>query len=184
MTTTDRMDISDTIIAKSDQLNADDLISGPVTATISGVSRGAADQPVNLHLTEFPGKAYRPGKSMRRVLVAAWGKYAADYVGRSLTLYRDPTTTWAGEEVGGIRISHMSHIEKTKRIVIQERRGKKTPYVVEPLAVATPVLSVSDAEIESADVDGLRALWSQASPVQQSRIRERVTELQAEDGDV
>lgn len=43
---------------------------------------------------------------------------------------------------------------------------------------------VEDAEIESAGVDGLRKLWTRATPVQQSRIRERVTELQAEDGDV
>lgn len=181
MTTTDRMDISDTIIAKSDQINADDLISGPVTVTITRVSRGAADQPLNLHLEEFPGKAYRPGKSMRRVLIAAWGKYAADYVGRSMTLYRDPSTMFGPQEVGGTRISHMSHIEKTMRIVIQEKRGKKTPYVVEPLVVAATVLSVSDEEIESADVDGLRALWSRATPVQQVRIHERVTELKGGD---
>ena len=39
---------------------------------------------------------------------------------------------------------------------------------------------VEDAEIESAGVDGLRKLWTRATPPQQARIRERVTELQAE----
>ena len=65
------------------------------------------------------------------------------------------------------------------------RRGKRASHTVQPLQLpAEPPVGVSDSEIESAGVDGLRALWSQASPVQQSRIRERVTELQAEDGDV
>ena len=35
-----------------------------------------------------------------------------------LGLYRDPTVKWAGMEVGGIRISHMSHIETEKLMML------------------------------------------------------------------
>jgi len=40
------MDISNTLVAKSNQLNTDDLISGPITIQISRVSAGSPEQPV------------------------------------------------------------------------------------------------------------------------------------------
>jgi hypothetical protein len=48
---------------------------------------------------------------MRRVLVAMWGAEASAYVGRSLTLFRDPDVKFGGMETGGIRISHATHID-------------------------------------------------------------------------
>lgn len=106
------MDLTNTITPDSTQLNADDLMAGPVTVTVERVSKGSAEQPVDVHLAEFPDRAYRPSKSMRRVMVAAWGKEASTYVGRRLTLYRDPEVTFGRDKVGGIKISGMSNIEK------------------------------------------------------------------------
>ena len=126
------MDIADTILAKSDQVNAVDL-AVPVTVTIEGVDVVGGDQPVNIHLREFPGKAYRPSKSMRRVLVKLWGPRSADYAGRRLTIYNDPTVTWAGKAVGGIRISHASHIEKPVTMSLALAKGKLAPFTVQPL---------------------------------------------------
>src|SRR5690625_2612298 len=103
------MDISKTIEPDSTQINADDLLAGPATVTVENVTKGSAEQPVNIHVTEFPKRAYRPSKSMRRILVHAWGPKASEYVGRRLTLYRDPNITFGREKVGGIRISHLSH---------------------------------------------------------------------------
>ena len=94
------MDISDTLAPNSDQLDAVDLLSGPRTFTIEKVSKGDAEQPVNIHLAEFP-RPWRPGKSMRRVLVAAWGPDASAYVGRRVTLYCDPEVRFGGAAVGG-----------------------------------------------------------------------------------
>ena len=54
------MDISDTLAPNSDQLDAVDLIGGPRTFTITKVSKGNAEQPVNVHLAEFP-RVWRPG---------------------------------------------------------------------------------------------------------------------------
>ena len=95
------MDLSDSIAPRSDQWNADDLIAGPVTVTIADAKPGAAEQPVDILLVETPKRAYRPSKSMRRVIVAAWGKQSTVYAGRSLTLYRNPDITFGGEKVGG-----------------------------------------------------------------------------------
>jgi len=128
------MDISTTIAPKSDQLNADDLISGPATVTITGVSSGDADQPVNIATAEFgDARPFKPCKSMRRVLVAAWGPEASMYVGRRMTLYREAAVKFGGQEVGGIRISHLSHIDKRLTLALTMTRGKRAPFSVEPL---------------------------------------------------
>ena len=66
------MDITETLAPTSDQLDAVDLLGGPRTFTIAGVKAGNEEQPVQVTLAEFP-RVWRPGKSMRRVLAAAWG---------------------------------------------------------------------------------------------------------------
>ncbi|MGQ4828017.1 hypothetical protein, partial [Enterococcus faecalis] len=63
------MDIDDTIAPKSDQLNAEDLLTGPRTFTVDRVQVPGGEQPVNIHLREMPGRPYRPSKTMRRVLI-------------------------------------------------------------------------------------------------------------------
>lgn len=125
------------IIPKSDQLNSDDLIGRELTIKITGVTvRGGQEQPVAVSYDGDGGKPYKPCKSMCRVMVATWGADASKYVGRSMTLYRDPKVKWAGMEVGGIRISHMSHIEETMTMALTVTRANKKPYVVKPLVVA------------------------------------------------
>lgn len=124
------------IQAKSDQLNAVDLVAGPIDVVIESVSEGAADQPWVMKL-KGNYQPYKPCKSMRRVIVACWGVKAASWVGRSMRLFCDPTTKWAGEEVGGIRISHLSHIKKPMVVQLNESRGKKKPWTVQPLVIDT-----------------------------------------------
>jgi hypothetical protein len=128
-------DMSQVIIPKSDQINADSLIAGPMTVTIKGVIiSGGQEQPVSIALVETP-LFYRPCKSMSRVLVGAWGADASKYVGRALTLYRDPSVKWGGMEVGGIRISHMSHIEGARTMVLTATKGSRKPHKILPLEV-------------------------------------------------
>lgn len=128
------MNISDTIIPKSDQLNADDLLTGPLTIKITAVKAGSAEQPVVIHYEGDNGHPYKPGKSMRRVLIVLWGAEAKAYLGHRLTLYADPTVRFGGSAVGGIRISHASGISKPVEIMLTKTRGKKEPFVVQPLA--------------------------------------------------
>ena len=131
-------DMKQAIIPKSDQLNADDLLSGPMTIKITGITvRGGQEQPVSISYENDHGKPYKPCKSMCRVLVTAWGPDSSQYVGRSLTLYCDPKVKWGGMEVGGIRISHMSSIEATMTMALTVTRGNKKPFIVNPLPVKT-----------------------------------------------
>src|SRR3954447_5210182 len=105
------MDMSQFIVAKSDQLNADDLIGGPITIKITAVrGNDSADQPVSVCFDGDDGKPFKPCKSMRRVMVAAWKLEASKYVGKSMTLFRDPEVQFGGMKLGGIRISHMSDL--------------------------------------------------------------------------
>lgn len=132
-------DMSAVIQPKSDQLNSDSLLGGPITITISKVDlKPGADQPCTVHYECEDGKPWKPCKSMARMLVAAWGPDAAKYAGKSLTLFRDPAVTWGGMAVGGIRISHMSHIERPLSENLTATRGNKKPFKVQPLRVEKP----------------------------------------------
>ncbi|UOQ60356.1 hypothetical protein MUN76_15205 [Leucobacter rhizosphaerae] len=128
------MDIATTTEPKSDQQNFDDYQSAPKTVTVSEVKKGSAEQPVEIHLVEFPGRPFKPSKSMRRVLVAAWGGEASNYPGRILRLYGDPTVKFGGQTVGGIRISHMSHLTEPVTVHLTVTRGKRAPFTVQPIA--------------------------------------------------
>lgn len=130
-------DLTNTIEAKSDQLGADDLMSGPRNIKITKVSAdtGSSEQPIVINFEGDNRKPWKPCKSMRRLLVAIWGANGNEYVGRSVTLYRDPTVKWGGMEVGGIRISHMSHIDKPVTIALTATRGNKRPTTVQPLVM-------------------------------------------------
>ena len=131
-------DLSKTILAKSDQLNADDL-AAPMTITVTGV-RGtdSSDQPNIINFENDQGKPFKPCKTVRRVLVRAWGPNGQDYVGRSMTVYNDPTVKWGGQPVGGIRISHLSHIEQDLTIPLTVTRGQKKPVTIKRLQAQQP----------------------------------------------
>jgi hypothetical protein len=128
-------DLSQTIAAKSDQLGADDLLGGrTLTIRVTAV-RGCEEkeQPIAIHYDGDEGKPYKPCLSMRRVLVQVWGPEGRDYVGRSLTLYRDPSVMFGKLQVGGLRISHMSHIDREAVVVLAVKRGTKAAFTVKPL---------------------------------------------------
>jgi len=131
------MDISKTIEAKSDQLNADDLIGTSKILKITDIKMIAGDQPVAIFYEGCNDKPYKPSKGMRRVLIAAWGTDSAQFIGRSLKVYNDQSVKWAGQEVGGIRISAMSDIPGPLKIALTLAKGKRVPYSVDVLAVKT-----------------------------------------------
>ncbi len=128
------MNISKAILAKSDQLNSSDLIGGPQTVTIAEVREGNSDQPVQIHLVEWPGRPFKPSKTVLRILDYAWGEETDDWPqGARMTVYRDPTAKWAGEEVGGIRVSHLSHIAEQFKIALRESQKKVVLHTIDPL---------------------------------------------------
>ena len=181
-------DMTSVIVPKSDQINADDLIGGTMTITINEVRiKGGQEQPVSIY---FAGsdKAFRPCKSMSRVLVAAWGPDAKKYVGRSLTLYRDPKVKWAGMEVGGIRISHMSDLERPMTMVLTMTKGSRAPYVVKPLEVPAKrkdgEFTLADARrwiADAVDLSELEHAWKQRNMAQfRDQLRSELEARKAE----
>jgi len=137
-------DMAPTIVPKSDQLNSDDLIAGPRTIKIREVRISPGmEQPVAIYFAGDDGKPYLPCKSMRRVMVTIWGPDASAYSGRAMTLYRDPTVTWGGMEVGGIRISHMSHMAEAAMVVLTATKKTRKPFKVAPLVIPPEPISTA-----------------------------------------
>lgn len=135
------MDLSKTIIPKSDQLNADDLISGAKIIKIRDIKGGNDDaQPVSIYFYGDNNKPFKPCKSMRRVLVQLWGADGLQFIGRRLTIYREDTVKWAGVETGGIRISHASHIVEATRVLVTVSKGKRIPITIDVL----PMVELKD----------------------------------------
>ena len=157
-------DISDTLAPKSDQLDAVDLLGGPQTFTVTGVSKGNAEQPVNVHLAEFP-RVWRPGKSMRRVLAACWGADASQWVGRRVTLYCDDSVTFGNDVTGGTRISHLSHIDKPVQVPLLVSKGRSAVFTVQPLKESAPQPPVDYLPLVKAatTADECRGIWKQAA---------------------
>ena len=143
-------DVTPHIQAKSDQLNADDLVGGPITVQITHANQGGAEQPVILRISggHMP---WKPSKTALRVLVAAWGTDAGAWVGRWVTLYRDSAVKWAGVAVGGIRVSALSHIDQPITLSLAETRGQKKTWRVDVIRPANQ----KQAGAPTADLDAL-----------------------------
>lgn len=178
-------DLSLTIAPKSDQLNSDDLISGPRTIKITRVSgnEGTPEQPINIFFEGDGGKPYRPCKSMRRVLVHVWGRDGNSYVGRSMTIYRDPEVMFGVKKVGGTRISHMSHIDSDMTMALTATRADRKPFTVKPLKVenAPDVKAQTEAQNEARTAakkgtDAFTAWW-QANAGKRDGVRDIIAEL-------
>lgn len=155
------MDMTPTLAAKSNQLTSDDLIAGPLTIVVTKVAAGNNEQPVAISYEGDQGKPWYPCKSMRRVLVAAWGADAKGYIGRSMTLFRDPEVSYGGIKVGGIRISHLSDLDGPLSIALTVTRQKRAPYKVQPLAAAVQV-DVAAAALAVCEKAGLTAAGIEA----------------------
>lgn len=132
------MDLSTTTEPRSDQQNYDDVAQAPRIVTVTEVKEGTSEQPVEIHLAEYPGRPYKPSKSMRRVLVAAWGNEGSAYPGRRIKLVGDPTVRFGRDVVGGIKIGALSHLDKPLTMKLTVSKGRREDYTVQPLADAPP----------------------------------------------
>lgn len=141
-------DFAQTTLAKSDQINNADLIGNDITITITKVHVDLkSDQPVSISF-EGSDKVYRPCKGMRRVIQDLWKNDPALYIGRSLTLYRDPDVRFGADTTGGTRIRAASHIDGVKKVTVPVSRGKVKTYAIEPLKDA-PKRAQRQAEPEA-----------------------------------
>lgn len=144
----EELELLKAIQAKSDQLNADDLIAGPITGKIVSVKcMGSKEQPYHIQLDCWT-VPFKPCKSMLRVMAACWGKIPREWAGKSMTLYNDTEVVYAGLKCGGVRISHVSDIESDMTIYMTKTRGKKAPFVVRRLDGAKVDKKPADEPVE------------------------------------
>lgn len=158
--------LKDTITPKSDQLNADDLLTGPITVQITAVTRGNSEQPVSISISGGY-QPFKPCKSMRRVLISIWGDNGAEWVGKWMTLYCDPTVKFGGVQVGGIRISHVSGIQNEISLMLTTTRSKRAEYRVKPVVPQKTALEI----LQEAALDGMAALTKAFDKVPKSQAK-------------
>ena len=127
-------DFGETLTAKSDQLNADDLVGGPITVQITDAKRGdSPEQPLVLRLSG-DHRPWKPCKTARRILAACVGSTnTGALIGRWVRLYRDPDVTWAGKAVGGIRVDGMSGIDRPVTIALALNKKAKAEHRIVPI---------------------------------------------------
>lgn len=155
-------DLRATIIPKSDQLNAEQLLGGPMTVTVTEVRvKDSEEQPVVVHYAGEEGRPFKPCKTMRKVLIHAWGADGRQWVGRSMTLYNDPAVKFGGEDVGGIRISHLTDIEHDIKVSLTSTRGKKAKYEIRRLvsSLAGQLVDIARSPTMEALEDNFKAAY-------------------------
>lgn len=158
----DISNLRDTIVPKSDQLNAEQLLSAPMTILVTDVKRGSGvDQPVIVSYLNDEGRPYKPCKTCRKILIFAWGDDGSEWIGKRMTLYCDPDIKFGGVKVGGIRISHLSNIERDMAVSLNVTKGKKGEFIIKKLA---DIRSISEmkallSEAAKGGVRDLQAMW-------------------------
>lgn len=147
---TEIRDLRSTIVPKSDQLNSEQLLGGPMIITVTDVRVGAGEeQPVAVYHESMPDRPFKPCKTMRKVLILAWGADGTQWIGRSMELFCDSSVKFGGKEVGGIRISRLSDIPRDIKVSLTATKGRKDLHEIRPLT-ASPELTKVLAAITAA----------------------------------
>lgn len=169
------MNVSSTIVAKSDQLNADDLVGGPIVCKIERVEEGPTEeQPVAVHLEGR--RPWYPCKTTRRVMVLCWGVESDKWVGQSVRLFRDPSVKFGGVAVGGIRISGMTGIDRAQTVCLASSKGKKSEHRIDVLKPAPASAPASPSPIETISTESAARLIAS--------IRARLAEIGSTESDL
>ena len=179
------MDITPALAPTSDQLDAIELVN-PRTFTIdTGSSLGKRDQKTvaEIRLVGF-SRVWRPSKGMLDLLAACWGTDGKKWVGRRVTVYNDREVMFGRDKTGGVRISHLSDIDKARDVRIRASgAGRMQSWHVEPLPEVNPAAPLTPAEptaaqvAASTDLDALKGMWRTSGPERRAQITERVAEL-------
>ena len=104
-----------------------------------------------------------------------WGTQSSGYIGKRLRLYIDQSVTFGGKQVGGIRISHASHLDGEHSRILTSGEGKKTKFIVQPLpdtraaddkvSLARQAYTETLGMINGMDTDKLQSWWAENLPV-------------------
>lgn len=132
------LDFSDSLLANSEWLCAEDLVHDKQEFTIKNYEKiteknekGKLEPKMVLHLEETE-KKYKPAKTQRRVVCnkeyANWGGTATpDWIGRKIEVFK-AKVLFKGKEVDGVRLCGLSDIPKDfVAVVIEGKREYRYP---------------------------------------------------------
>jgi len=129
-------DIGFALEAKSNQLNAVDIMGIDLVIKIREVKVLQGDQPVSVYFEGDHDRPWKPSKGMLRILAGAWGRDSSAWVGRYAKLFFESSVVYAGKPVGGIRIRSLSDIDANGlTFALTINRQKREPYPVPLLVV-------------------------------------------------
>lgn len=128
------IDVTKLCEARSDQLNAIDLVSGPRVVKITDVKIVSGEQPIHVVLDGDSKRPWKCSKSSVRVLAACYGVDANNWIGKHIEIYCDETVVWGGMQVGGVRQSKAEGLSKPLRVMLTKSRQKKEATVINPLS--------------------------------------------------
>ena len=122
---------------------------------------------------------------MLRILMATWGEETELWRGHRVTLFLDPEVMFGGDKVGGIRISHLSHLDKPLLTKVTKKRGRKENFTVQPLTEPAQPSGNSGQLPEPTreqiaactDLGELRTMWANAGPERRKDIEARKAEI-------
>lgn len=147
-------DVGFALEAKSDQLNALDIVGAEPVIRIRDVKVQKTDQPVSVFFDGDNGRPWKPSKGMLRVLAGAWGRESSEWIGKRARIFYEPTVKYAGQDVGGIRIRALSDIDarglsfslrisqkKTEPYHVPLLVVEEKPYPADRFAKALPVMA-------------------------------------------
>lgn len=162
----------------TDQLNYEDFLGGITrVVTITRVERGRKEAQYDIAI-EGDDRYWRPPATVLKLLVLAYGDEAANWAGKSANLYGDPDVKMKGRKVGGIRVSHLSHIDAPIAASLTVTRGQTEVFTVDPLPDApTPP---SEAAIACATDKSQLGAWWREFPDLRPVIEARVAEIDAQ----
>jgi hypothetical protein len=160
----------------TDQLNYEDFLGGVTrTVTIAKVEKGRKEAQYDIAI-EGDDRYWRPPATVLKLLKLAFGDNAEDWIGKRATLYGDPEVKApGGKKVGGIRVSHLSHIDKPLVASLSITRGQTGTFTIQPLPDAAPAAEPTiDARIKQ-----LQSEWRAADADRRAEIEAEVAALKA-----
>jgi hypothetical protein len=129
------LDLSGTIKSNADQLNVDDMVTGPMRIQVEGVTlNNDPKQPIKIFYYGCENKPFKPCLTVRRIIIALWGKDGNQWANRWMNLYVDASVSYGKQKnIGGIRVDALSHINSTATISLTVRRGVKQHFTIKPI---------------------------------------------------
>lgn len=117
----------------TDQLNYEDFLGGVTRiVTIAKVEKGRKEAQYDIAIEE-DDRYWRPPATILKLLKLAYGEEAANWVGKRAMLYGDPDVKMKGVKVGGIRVSHLSHLDGPLTAPLTVTRGQTAVFTIQPL---------------------------------------------------